>query len=84
MATETLVSYVIEVREEVRRGTRPWIPMSILGDSEGVARTAYDDWLVAKRQNPRSVLRYRMVRRTAVVTDEVLVSEWPDEVENQE
>jgi hypothetical protein len=68
---EPVVNYVIEAR----RGDRPWIIMSNTGDNEELGRAAYDDWLAAKQHAGSSTLRYRLVRRTAVITDEIVEQE---------
>jgi hypothetical protein len=71
--TQVEVSYIVEAR----RGDRPWIAwiaMSNTGNDEELGRKVYEDWLASKRRTG-STLQYQLVRRTAVITDEVIEQE---------
>lgn len=69
----TVINYVIQVRRE----GRPYLDVENLTDDESAARRQYDVWQAHRRN---SELEYRMIRRMAVVTDEVVRedgAEWP-------
>lgn len=63
--TYTIESWVIEGRNSDRRR---WLTLTT-AESEQDARRAYGVWLVSAQ---RSGMVVRMLKRTAVVTDEVL------------
>lgn len=70
-AAEIHVNYVVEAR----KGSRPWLAMSNAGGDENAGRTAYGSWLGSKRATGGTTggtMEYRLVRRTAVITDEIL------------
>jgi len=70
MSEPEVINYVVEAR----RAGRPWITMHSTGDDEELGRAVYSDWLASKRHT-ESTLEYRLVRRTAVFTDEVIEQE---------
>jgi hypothetical protein len=75
MMSEVVVNWVVEAR---RPGNERWATMyNGHGDGEELAREEYGRYLDAQRANPGSVLQFRLVRRTAVVTDEVIESTVP-------
>ena len=63
---ETVTSYVIEASVP----GKPWITWAHADDEAG-ARIAYASFLASRRTRTR----FRLARRTAVITDEVLESE---------
>jgi hypothetical protein len=70
---ETVVNYVVESR----KGDRPWQTMWNTAGDEEAGRAAYNSFLASKRVKGFA-LDYRLVRRTAVITDEVLETSEPE------
>lgn len=66
--TETHVNWVVEAR---RAASNTWITMVNAADDEVAGRACYKDWLTSKARTG-STMKYRLVKRTAVVTDEVI------------
>lgn len=63
-----VINYVVEARVP----PRDWITMTF-ADTEEQGRTAYDSWLASKQACGFST-EYRLVKRTAIITDEPLAS----------
>jgi hypothetical protein len=72
--SETVVNYVVEARVP----GKPWLTMQLIPENAGkpFAHKAYENWLASPGH-----LEYRLLRRTAVVTDEVLVEGRPGDDE---
>lgn len=66
-ATYTEVNWVVEASAH----SRPWITMTNAGDKEELGRLSYQAWLDSRAAAGGSA-RYRLVKRTAVITDEVV------------
>lgn len=62
------VSWVVEA---LRPGTVSWTAMTNAGDNEELGRALFTDWLKSKARSA-SAVQYRLVKRTAVITDEVI------------
>jgi hypothetical protein len=65
---EPVINFVIEARKP----GRGWITMTNAGADEVAGRGAYSDWVLSKYATGSST-EYRLVKRTAVITDEVLL-----------
>lgn len=76
--TYTVVNYVVEFR---RPEATQWLTWPAdYGTDEAPARRCYQDLIASKRARGGRLL-HRIVRRTAIITDEVILEEQPEEPE---
>jgi len=84
VSTETVVNYVVEYRlvhsPERWLTWDPWDPCP----SEEGARALFKSLLASKRARGTGRVHYRVVKRTAVITDDVILEEEPEEPSDHE